>query len=567
MFCQTEKKCFMLSKIKQIKKTQWFLLAIILLTILLRFVGGEIISPPLNRDEAALGYNAYSLLKTGQDEHGVSWPLSFESIGDYKMPGYIYLSMLPIKTLGLTVFAVRFCSALAGVLAVLGTYLLVRQIGGLLKFDKQKINYWALISSFLLTINPWHLHYSRIGFESNVNLTLFIWGILLFLKGIKNNWYLLVSSLLFVAMQFMYSSSFIFLPIFLIGMLGLTFKLKKTKWLKNNLALGLSLLLLIIGSFVAVKSVYQISKAKQAITIFSSPSSLDKFNTIRGQANLQNPLLAKLWYNKYLYFGRQFLGNYTKHFMPGFLFFNKIQHPWHAVWGHGFFYYFDGLLFLIGLIAIFKNIKKQKFAWLLILWLMLAPLASAITIDSPHATRSLFLIPIFIIIVGLGFVITWQYLSKKIFTQKILVLTLLLTIYFINFIRFSYLYIIKYPQTYDPALMAGIKPVVEYLQNQEDDRPIYFDQVSRSPYLYVLFYSKIDPLKVQQNSIWKQKDTAGLTHIEKLGKYNFVTDFSSVEDKAFLVSQNPKMTASGFFKQKEYINPRTGKIDWVIYKN
>lgn len=72
---------------------KFILFSIFILAFLLRFVGLEKLSPPLNRDEAALGYNAYSLLQTGKDEHGISWPLAFESIGDYKMPGYIYLSL------------------------------------------------------------------------------------------------------------------------------------------------------------------------------------------------------------------------------------------------------------------------------------------------------------------------------------------------------------------------------------------------------------------------------------------------------------------------------------------
>jgi 4-amino-4-deoxy-L-arabinose transferase-like glycosyltransferase len=47
--------------------------------------------PALNADEAAIGYNAYSLLKTGRDEHGISWPIHFKSFGDFKPGGYFYL--------------------------------------------------------------------------------------------------------------------------------------------------------------------------------------------------------------------------------------------------------------------------------------------------------------------------------------------------------------------------------------------------------------------------------------------------------------------------------------------
>ena len=73
------------------------ILIVIILAIIIRFAGLSVLPPALNRDEAAIGWNAYSLLKTGKDEHGIKWPLNFKSIGDYKMPGYIYATILPIK--------------------------------------------------------------------------------------------------------------------------------------------------------------------------------------------------------------------------------------------------------------------------------------------------------------------------------------------------------------------------------------------------------------------------------------------------------------------------------------
>ena len=51
------------------------------------------VPPGIDADEAALGYNAYSLLKTGRDEYGVPHPLVFESFGDYKRPVYFYFAI------------------------------------------------------------------------------------------------------------------------------------------------------------------------------------------------------------------------------------------------------------------------------------------------------------------------------------------------------------------------------------------------------------------------------------------------------------------------------------------
>src|SRR3990172_10161443 len=98
---------------------------IIFLAIILRFWDLGKNPPSPDWDEVAIGYNAHSLLETGRDEYGIKFPLVFRSFDDYKPPLYFYLTALAVKFFGLNVFAVRFSSALFGVLAVLGTYFLV----------------------------------------------------------------------------------------------------------------------------------------------------------------------------------------------------------------------------------------------------------------------------------------------------------------------------------------------------------------------------------------------------------------------------------------------------------
>src|SRR3990167_10691408 len=70
-------------------------------------------------DEALPGYNAYSILKTGKDEYGKFLPLLFRFYGSYNPPLYTYLTVFPIAAFGLSVFSVRFVSALAGLLSAI----------------------------------------------------------------------------------------------------------------------------------------------------------------------------------------------------------------------------------------------------------------------------------------------------------------------------------------------------------------------------------------------------------------------------------------------------------------
>ena len=108
------------------KIKNWILIGILVLATFLRLWNLSNVPPHLTPDEAALGYNAYSILKTGRDEYGQLFPIIFKSFGDYKPGLYIYLTVPSVAIFGLNEFAVRFPGALAGIMAVWLIYLIVR---------------------------------------------------------------------------------------------------------------------------------------------------------------------------------------------------------------------------------------------------------------------------------------------------------------------------------------------------------------------------------------------------------------------------------------------------------
>src|SRR5574344_1679999 len=134
-------------------------------------------TPALNPDEAALGYNAYSLIQTGKDEHGASWPLHFKSFGDFKPGGYVYLALPFIKIIGLTPLAVRLPNLILSVLTILFLYKLILLLS--------KSNALALLSAVVLTLSPWHIHFSRGAWESSAALSFIVIGTYFFFKSIQ----------------------------------------------------------------------------------------------------------------------------------------------------------------------------------------------------------------------------------------------------------------------------------------------------------------------------------------------------------------------------------------------
>src|SRR3990167_8100088 len=113
------------------KKTTLLLACIVGLAFFLRIYKVTQIPPALSWDEVSIGYNAYSILKTGRDEHGRYMPVdAFVAYGDYKPVLPVYLTVPFIALFGLNELAVRLPSALAGTLTVLLTYFLVLELFG-----------------------------------------------------------------------------------------------------------------------------------------------------------------------------------------------------------------------------------------------------------------------------------------------------------------------------------------------------------------------------------------------------------------------------------------------------
>src|SRR6266404_5968345 len=123
-------------------RKRWVVLLLVLLVALfLRVYKIDSNPPGLTPDEATLGYNAYSILKTGKDEYGTFLPIIFKSFGDYKPGLYIYFTAPFVAVFGLNETSVRLPSVVAGTITVFLIYLVTKEL-----FGKEKL---AFISLFV----------------------------------------------------------------------------------------------------------------------------------------------------------------------------------------------------------------------------------------------------------------------------------------------------------------------------------------------------------------------------------------------------------------------------------
>ena len=87
---------------KLMKKIHHLFLLILVIASILRLYQLGHVPVSLDWDEVSLGYNAYSILKTGKDEFGQQLPLILRSFDDYKPALYAYLLIPFIFIFGLS---------------------------------------------------------------------------------------------------------------------------------------------------------------------------------------------------------------------------------------------------------------------------------------------------------------------------------------------------------------------------------------------------------------------------------------------------------------------------------
>ncbi|MDE2589133.1 MAG: phospholipid carrier-dependent glycosyltransferase, partial [Patescibacteria group bacterium] len=198
------------------------LLLIVALAAIFRFWGLATTPPSMYWDEVSQGYNTYSILTTGHDEHNEFMPIArFIAFGDYKAPVYIYLDVPFMAILGKNTLAVRFPSALLGTLTVFVAYGLVMEMFA--EYKKKKT--LALSTAFLLSISPWHVQLSRAAYEGNIATFFTVLGIYLFFLAKNRNYYwLFASAVSFVFGFYAFTAHRIFIPLLVIVLALFYFK-------------------------------------------------------------------------------------------------------------------------------------------------------------------------------------------------------------------------------------------------------------------------------------------------------------------------------------------------------
>lgn len=482
---------------------------IIILAFVLRLYKVTSIPPSLNWDETSIGYNAYSILKTGKDEWGETLPVHFKSFGEYKLPAQIYASIPAIAVFGLNEFGVRITPVIYGTLTVLLLYFLTKEL-----FKKSShATYYSLLATFFLAVSPWHIQLTRASFESSFSLFWFVMGVWFLVKGLQKPKWLVISMLPFAISVYTYNTARVFTPLFLF-----VFYLANARYLIKNFKHALfgflTFIVLALPIIPFVLSGDAVARYK-LVSITDDKGLIPRIEERRNLSKLP-PIVTKLIHNRYTYNTYYFSKNYLAHFTPDFLFLKGAGHRQHHVQGIGELYWVQAPFLLFGLYLLLK--RKDEILKILLPWLLLAFVPVSMTNDSiPNALRTLIAVPVYQIFTAIG---VYEFVKLKKYTKPVLIISFVL--FFINFVIYLNNYFVKYPVSYSRDWQYGNKQVVEYIkENQDKYDLIVFTRHYGEPHIFTLFNLKYDPKKFQTISNLDRFETFDWVRVLRFDKYYF----------------------------------------------
>ena len=426
---------------------------ILLAAGLVRLWGLEWSPPSLNWDEAAIGYNAYSLWKTGKDEYGYFLPFSLRSFDDYKPPLYAYLTAPVVGIWGLTGANTRLVSALAGIISVIWIYKITKELTG--------EDGTALAAMALTAAAPWGIIFSRGAFEANLALALTLGGIYFLVCAEEKRGRFIPGILLFGLAAVSYHSAKIYLPLALVWViLRLGRESLHPKW--------------ILAMVLAAAPVFYTS-------MFGA-----------GLSRLSTTSIMKIWQaDRSIYnFAAAVTDRYFSYFSPANLFVRGSNEPNQSISGYAMYYPLEFILWAVGMATVFsKNARHNTF---LKYWIVAAPIPAVITWSWFSPVRVLPLMAAFSVTgaIGAGRILG-GIMNNSARMAAGAVMAGMLIIYAAGFFMTARFYV---PYVEFGKWQWGFRETIQAIKSAVDkyDRVIW-ETPQAQPHIFTLFYSAYPP--------------------------------------------------------------------------
>ena len=183
--------------------------------------------------------------------------------------------------------------------------------------------------------------------------------------------------------------------------------------------------------------------------------------------------------------------------------------------------------YLLGILNLLKiNTKGKK---IVLFWFLVAPMAAALTFQSPHALRSQNMVIPLTIITALGVADFFKVSHRILIAHKrsVQMWNLALASIFVILLSYStslYLrqYYVNYPQELGFAWQYGFEQVADYIKENGDkyDSIIISNRYDQ-PYIIMAFFLQYPPDKFQNEIKMEPRDKFGFSTVNDFGKFHF----------------------------------------------
>lgn len=473
---------------KYLRPPYTIIIVLFFIALFLRLYHLSTIPVGLHGDEISIGYNAFSLLKTGKDHDGKLLPTAIDQFGDFRPAGYHYVTIPFVALFDLNALAVRLPGALFGAITIILFYFFILEL-----FEQKSI---ALFGSTILVFSPWHIVTSRSTSEGIIAGFFIIVALLAILKLIKTqtftygwNMLIIISS---VSSFLLYHTARFFLPLFLIPFIALCLY----HW-KPNIHITKSILYSFIIIIVSLGTIFYTSQGKDrpvSISVFNIPGGERQLKQLMDEDGSQLPFFTRYFHNKVYFYGRLFLTSYFKHFDGDYLFVNngfpiRYRVPW-----SGNLYIVELPFILFGFATLlYVGIKQKKIIYLIpIIWLALSAVPAGLTWeDIPNIQRSSLMLYSFAIITSIGLQEILNLSKKKVFIISIFTISVVMYSHNVSLFLHQYFHHLKTNEPWHRG--AAVEELIATIEPLSKSNDIIMTTEGNNSVVHYLFYTKFDP--------------------------------------------------------------------------
>ncbi|MFT3751941.1 MAG: glycosyltransferase family 39 protein [Paludibacter sp.] len=507
------------------QKYRFAFFILVIIGFAIRILGISVIPAGLNQDEASIGYEAFSILKSGFDRNGNFYPIHLVSWGSGQNALYAYLSIPFIKLFGLNIFSVRIVNAILSCLTLLVFFFIFKSFT-----DKKK----SLIALALIAICPWSIMSARWGLESNIFPALFLFGTYFLLKAINSNGkYLPIAFAIYAICLYSYGTSYLVMPLFFLFTVPYLLKNRTVSF--RNLGVSSILFFVIALPIILFVLINHLQLNEIHFDWFSIP---------------------KLATNRTTVIFNLFSGNFIVTFIKNIVRFLSIiilqtdGNQYNSISSVGTIYFISFPFFLIGLYQTIKS-KALLFPpnYIFFSWLICSTIVGITSHININRINIIFLPILYFTI--LGFFAVSKMLKREIRLKYPVFIISLYTVFFMFFCGY-YFFIFK--EEIKSEFSYGLGDAIHYAESTYKNDSINVTTNSiNMPYIYVCFYNQTDPVVFRQ-SVRYLKGSNDFRVVESLGRYKFTSQIKSKSDIYILSKTQLELSTLDIKSSKNFGN-------------